>query len=78
MAASNLKTIKNIEIGINARFEIKSLGHVKQFLGINVTRNNDQTFKINQRIYINKIGNEFQLQDTKGSVYPMDPGYFKL
>lgn len=78
LAAKSIKTIQTIAAKINESFEIKCLGNIKQFLGINVNRRDDGTFTINQSHYITQIAQTLQLEDSKGSRYPLDPGYFKL
>lgn len=45
---------------------------------INVLKRDDGIFEINQHHYISKIMDTLELNDSKGSKYPLDPGYFKL
>jgi Reverse transcriptase (RNA-dependent DNA polymerase)/Integrase core domain/gag-polypeptide of LTR copia-type len=78
LAAHNIETITTLTSQISQSFELKCLGKAKQFLGININRRNDGLFEINQSSYINKIATTLQLEDSKGSLYPIDPGYFKL
>lgn len=63
---------------LNKSFELKSLGNVENFLGIQVSRDKKGIFAICQKNYIEKVAAEFQLEDSKGSKYPLDPGYHKL
>lgn len=72
------KYIEYLAAEINKRFEFKCLGKIKQFLGIIVNQNANNIYEISQTPYITKIAKEFQLNDAKGSKYPLDPGYFKL
>ena len=78
ISSKHKDTIENIASQINTSFELKCLGDVKQFLGINVNRTSDGSFTINQSHYISKIAETFQLEDSKGSLFPLDTGYFKL
>lgn len=78
MASKDIKIIDELSRKISMIFELKCLGEVKQFIGINVRRQTNGIYSINQSAYITKIAETFQLQDTKGSQYPLDPGYFKL
>jgi Reverse transcriptase (RNA-dependent DNA polymerase) len=78
LAAKDINTIESLTSQISKSFGLKSLGKAKQFLGININRRNDGFFEINQTHYINKIATTLQLEDSKGSSYPIDPGYFKL
>lgn len=77
-AAKNTATIETLMERISQTFQLKCLGNAKQFLGINIHRRDDGLFEINQSTYINKIATTLQLEDSKGSLYPIDPGYFKL
>ena len=54
------------------------MGNVRNYLGIQATRNQEGQFSVFQIDYINKIAKEFKLEQTKGSKYPLDPGYHKL
>ena len=59
-------------------FELKSLGEVKQYLGIEVETNAYGEFLISQTAFIDKIVKEAGMEDAKGAKSPIDPGYFKL
>jgi hypothetical protein len=78
MVSEDEDIITNLSSQISKVFELKCLGDAKQFIGINIERLENGSFAINQSSYIRKIAETFQLQDTKGSLYPLDPGYFKL
>jgi transposase InsO family protein len=77
--ASNSELVINkIALSLNNYFELKCLGDVKNYLGIEISRSNDGVYSVCQTQYIQKIATEFQLEDSKGSKYPLDPGYHKL
>ena len=78
MASKDKNVIESLANEISKTFQLKYLGEVKQFIGINVERQRTGIFQINQSNYINKIAETFQLESSKGSLYPLDPGYFKL
>jgi Reverse transcriptase (RNA-dependent DNA polymerase) len=63
---------------IGKDFDLKDLGIVKNYLGINVERDNFGNYSICQSNYIEKIINEAGLCDAKESSFPMDVGYYKL
>ena len=63
---------------IQKEFEIKDLGDVSTFLGIEVEKDAAGNFYVSQRNYINKIVVEAGLVDAKISKVPLDPGYEKL
>lgn len=65
------------ELELSSSFELKNLGDVKQYLGINVTKDNQGHFCIDQRNYIERIVAEIGLKVSKVSSYPIDQGYFK-
>lgn len=58
-------------------FGIKDLGKIRQYLGIEVTRDNNGIFHLNQAKYIKKIVNDFGLANAKSSNIPMQIGYDK-
>lgn len=77
--ASNSLSLIDTKIKcIQKSFELKCLGNVKNYLGIEVTRDQNGIFAISQSNYILKIASEFQLEDSKGSKYPLCPGYHSL
>lgn len=59
-------------------FEIKELGNLKCYLGINVERKEPATFYLDQKHYITQLLTEFKIEDAKGAKIPLDIGYFKL
>lgn len=63
---------------LNKSFELKCLGDVKNYLSIEVSKDSQGTYSISQTAYITKIATEFGLENSKGSKYPLDPGYHKL
>lgn len=69
----NLELMNNI----GRDFELKCLGKVRHYLGINV-ENILGDYYISQTEHIDKIIKEANLSDGKDSKFPMDTGYFKL
>lgn len=59
-------------------FELKDLGHVEEFLGVEIYKTPDDFYEINQSKYITKIALEFGVADAKPQKYPIDPGYYGL
>lgn len=76
--STSIDLINRLAKQINTQFEIKDLGNVKHFLGIDVERDSDGNFQISQTQYITKIAESFALSDSKPQKYPLDPGYYKL
>ena len=63
---------------VEACFKVRNMGNVKEFLGIEIERTTDFGFLIHQRQYIDKILNEFGMNQSKFSKIPIDPSYLKL
>lgn len=63
---------------IGEDFELKDLGQVKHYLGIEVDRTKDGEFLISQTAFIDKIVKEAGLEEAKIQKNPIDLGYFKL
>lgn len=58
-------------------FEIKDLGLIKSYLGIDVTQDKEGNYQISQSGYIHKLAEEMGLSKSKPSSIPMSPSYFK-
>ncbi|XP_070500677.1 uncharacterized protein [Chironomus tepperi] len=77
VASNNPELIENFKDHIGKLFEVKDMGNVKHFLGIDVKRDEDGNFHISQRQYIEKVVEEAGLNDGKVSKYPLMTGYFR-
>lgn len=77
IASKNIKTIEEIGNKIGNKFKIKCLGPIKNYLGIQVKRDEYGMFSINQKEYINKILIENKMENSKTSKIPIDVGYYK-
>jgi hypothetical protein len=77
-ASDSLNLIDTKTKALNQSFELKCLGKVQNYLGIEISRDQKGIFTIHQAKYIDKVAVEFNLQDAKGSKYPLDPGYHSL
>ena len=78
IASNNMKMIDTIANKIGSKFEMTNLGSIKQFLGMEVEKDNDGNFLLSQKNYIDKIVEDCGLSDGKASKYPLDTGYDKL
>lgn len=58
-------------------FKLTSLGNLNYYLGINIEKEESGIYSMNQKGYIEKIIERFNLKDAKNSKIPLDPGYFK-
>lgn len=78
LVSSNCQdAIDDLYSSLSKNFELKNLGDAKQYLGINITRNEGGHFAIDQVNYIEKIIQEAGLQEAKSSRFPLDLGYYK-
>ncbi|KAF2883940.1 hypothetical protein ILUMI_22232 [Ignelater luminosus] len=57
--------------------EIKWLGNVEKYVGINVEEDSDGVYWINQTSYIDNILKKFSLENSRTARIPLDPGYYK-
>lgn len=77
LVATNDKNYKDdLMKTIGKKFEMKNLGGVKHYLGIDVEKI-DGKFYISQPGYIDKILEESGLKEAKISKFPVDTGYYK-
>lgn len=69
--ATNDKIVKKVKNNISSTFKIRELGEVKYYLNIEISKSEDGAYSINQEKYIEKVIQEFGLQDTKISKIPL-------
>lgn len=77
-AASSLDTINDAFKELSKDFELKDLGQVNHFLGIDIYKSEKGFYGINQSNYITKIAEELNLDQAKAQKYPIQQGYYKL
>lgn len=77
IVAKSMKCIQGVKSMLAMEFDIQDLGEIKQYLGIDVTRDKDGIFHLNQAKYIKKIVNEFGMSHAKVSNVPMQVNYGK-
>lgn len=77
VVSNNEKVIDDFKFYIGKLFEMKDLGNVKHFLGIDVDRDEEGNFSISQSQYIASIVEDSGLNDGKTSKFPLMPGYFR-
>ena len=67
------KEINDIKSALTQRFEMRDLGPLKYFLGVNVIQNVEQgTVFINQATYIKSLLRKFEFTDAKPVKSPVD------
>lgn len=77
VAAKSKPQLNEVEQILKKNFEIKNLGAVHHYLGLEVKKDKNDNFCIRQKYYIDKLLKEYGLQDAKISKFPVDPGYGK-
>lgn len=77
IVSKTITLIDEVKKQLNNEFEVRDLGEVKYYLGIQVEKSSDGIYSINQSKYIDELINKFQLQDAKTSNIPIDPSYGK-
>jgi hypothetical protein len=77
VASTTTTLYRTFEEQMNEILVMKDLGDVKQYLGLQIERDENGVFLLHQTNYINKKLREFGLSDSKPSKIPLDPGYQK-
>lgn len=62
---------------LSSKCNINNLGEIRSYLNMEVKKDADGNFSINQTAYIKKIVNEFGLSEAKPSDIPMNTSYRK-
>ena len=78
IAAEDIKLIDQVADFLRQKFQLKDLGILSYYLGMEIRRNADGIFCIKQSTHIQSILNRFGLQDAKTSRIPLDQGYLKI
>lgn len=77
VAAKSVESVNAVKAMLQSNFSIKDLGAIKHYLGIEITRDKQGIFYMNQGKYINKIVNNFGMTNAKASNVPMGMSYGK-
>jgi Reverse transcriptase (RNA-dependent DNA polymerase) len=78
LICGNAEAIKNIAEMLSKHFEIKDLGEVSLYLGIQITRDSHGNFMLSQTNKIQQIVVEFGLADANGCATPMHIDYLSI
>lgn len=76
-ASTHDEMLENLEKILHSKFEVNNLGDVRSYLRMEIQRNDNGWFGVNQTAYIRKIANDYGLVDAKPSNVPMDVSYRK-
>lgn len=77
IASENDNMLMECEKVLSANFKIKNLGEIKNYLGLQIKRNTNGNFALNQKQYIMKIIKDFGMTDAKTSNIPINVSYDK-
>ncbi len=72
IAASDDNVLRNVKEMLTAKFQMKDLGKLKSFLGIDFQQS-DHCVKMSQERYVGKILDRFDMQDCKPRATPCEP-----
>ena len=73
IASKNGRDIAAVKAQLAGEFEMKDLGELKHFLGMNITRTNDR-ISIDQSGYIRQILERYGMSNSKPVSTPLAPG----
>lgn len=73
IASSSVEEVECLKQKLMESFNMKDMGNLKQFLGINIRRTGDGIY-LSQANYLKRVLERFRMQDCKGSKIPMDSG----
>lgn len=77
MASEDNSMLKECERTLSAKFKIKNLGNVQNYLGLQIKRDINGNFALNQKQYIMKIIKDFSMMEAKISNVPINMSYGK-
>ena len=75
--SSTREQIVYIQSKLSEKFALQNLVDLKQYLGIEISKDAGGNFQLCQSLYMNKIVKEFGLQETNSVKTPMDLTYRK-
>lgn len=75
-AATSEEIIKSAHSSLQKDFQLKDLGYVKHFLGLDIHKSEDGFYAINQETYIAKIADQLDVRKSSPQKFPIHPGYY--
>jgi hypothetical protein len=78
IADENDYEIEKTAYGLEKEFDLTRLGELKSYFGINIQRDSNGVFYMDQAQYIQKTIDRFGLKDAKISATLLDTGYLKI
>lgn len=77
VASDVMVLIDETSVLLKNNFEMKCLGPIRNYLGLEIEQDANSDFFVSQTDYIKTIVSEIGLSDAKLSEYPLDPNYGK-
>lgn len=77
VAVLYIEQMNEIERIFKPHFVMQDLGQINYYLGMQVTKDDNENFELNQSAYIMKIVSDFGLQNAKPAKTPMEVSYGK-
>jgi len=77
MASEDDSMLTECERVLSAEFKIKNLGNIQNYLGLQIKRDVNGNFALNQKQYIMKIIKDFGMMEAKTSNIPINVSYGK-
>lgn len=73
LVGQKLNLIQSVKQKLSSEFEMKDIGEIKCFLGMNIERNIDQRIlRVSQRVFLEKLLHRFGMQDCKPITTPLE------
>lgn len=72
------ETTSRVSKQLQSHFNVKDMGDVNHYLGIQVERDTDGSFLLNQKAKIAKILADYGLSEPKPAAIPMEPGFLTV
>lgn len=77
VAAKSTSSIDRMKTAIQRRVDIKDLGDIQHYLGMEVTKDRNGVYHLCQSTYINQVARDFGLLESKASPVPIGVNYGK-
>ena len=71
IASESVEQINNLKCSLSGKYNMKDLGRLSYFLGVNIEQNENSVF-INQSAYVNKLLNNFGFDNANPVATPAD------
>lgn len=77
VASSQTELLDEVQKLLASKFSINNLGLIKSYLGLDISKDKNGIYGLNQNSYVRKVLNDFGLSDAKISNIPLSTDYGK-